>query len=119
MTEPRTRTPARRRCGVELQLPRLVEAIHDAGEDLPEFCPAPDREVVCGRCVRLGDATCPCPAGELTALLVRVVKTVDERRAERELRRRRFGRLRPPARAPVGALIRVYEAATGTGVYCD
>lgn len=106
-----------RHCGIQLQLPRLVEAIQDA--ELTEYGPDPGRDVVCARCVHLDGPTCPCPAGEMTGPLVRAVKAVDERRAERELMRRRFGRHPRPTRAPIGALIRAYEAATGTGVYCD
>jgi hypothetical protein len=106
-----------RHCGVQLQLPRLVEAIQAA--DLAEYGPAPGRDVVCARCVHLDCPTCPCPAGEQTGWVVRAVKDVDARREQRSLLQRRFGPHPAAARAPIGALIRAYEAATGTGVYCD
>jgi hypothetical protein len=111
-------TPRCRRCGIELQLHAVVESIHDAGEAVTEHGPPPDRHLVCARCVCLDGRNCPCPAGSLTARVVRAVKAVDERREQRECLRRRLGRPLP-GRLPVREIIRAYEAATGTGVYCD
>ena len=111
--------PRCRHCGVQLQLPRQVDSIHDAGDELSEFGPDPGREVVCAHCVHLDDGTCPCSVGELTGQLVRAVKAVDHRREQRELLRRRFGHPPRTSVAPAAVLIRSYEAATGTGVYCD
>jgi hypothetical protein len=111
--------PACRRCGVELQLPQLVESIREAGDGLSAFDPAPDRRQVCAACVCLDGGLCPCPAGLLSALVVRAVKAVEERRSQRDLLRRRLARPARAERAPVAALTRAYEAATGTCVGCD
>jgi hypothetical protein len=111
--------PACRQCGVQLQLPRIVESIHDADDFLSELDPAPDRHLVCARCHCLDSAACPCPGGQLAARVVRAVKSVDERRAQWTLVRRR---LTPPPHvdhAPATAMIQAYEEATGTLVGCD
>ena len=108
-----------RSCGVELQLPQFVESIHEAGEDLSELDPAPSRRVVCARCGCLDGGICPCPAGSLTTLLIRAVKTVDERRSQRDLIQRRLSLEPRPHRVPIGDMIRAYEAATGDCVCCD
>jgi hypothetical protein len=111
--------PACRRCGVELQLPQLVESIREAGGELSERDRAPDRKKVCARCACLDSARCPCPAGPLAALLLRAVRAVEERRAQRDLLRRWLARQARATRAPAADLIRAYEAATGTCVGCD
>jgi hypothetical protein len=111
--------PRCRRCGVELQLPQLVESIHTAGDYLDEFDPTLDREVTCSQCICLDGGNCPCPAGSLTGRLVRAVRNVDERRDQMELLRLRLRCQPRPDRAPVAELIEAYEAATGVGVYCD
>src|SRR5437016_3039315 len=66
--------PRCRRCGVELQLPQLVESIHAVGDDLDELGPPPSRQVVCAQCVCLDGGNCPCPAGSQTTLLIRAIK---------------------------------------------
>jgi len=111
--------PACRRCGVELQLPLLVESIREAGDELSELDPAPDREKVCAQCVCLGGGICPCPVGLLPALLLRAVRAVEERRSQRDLLRRRLARQTRREQVPVEELTRAYEAATGTCVGCD
>ena len=111
--------PQCRRCGVELQLPQLVTAIGEAGDELSEFDPAPDRQKVCAQCVCRDRADCPCPAGLLPALLVRAVRAVEERRRQRDLVRRRLARPRRPRPTAMAELVRAYEAATGTCVGCD
>jgi hypothetical protein len=111
--------PACRHCGVELQLPRIVESIHDAGDTLAEFDPSPDRHLVCARCHCLDGGLCPCPAGGLATAVVRAVKSVDERREQWAWVRRRIPRPARVDHAPAAALIEAYEAATGTLVGCD
>jgi hypothetical protein len=108
-----------RHCGVELQLPQCVESIHDAGDELSELDPAPRRRLVCARCGCLDGGICPCPAGSLTALLIRAIRTVDERRAQRDLLQRRLSMETRPHRVPIADMIRAYEAATGDCVCCD
>jgi hypothetical protein len=109
--------PACRRCGVELQLPQLVESIRDT--DLSEIDPAPDRRMICARCACLDTANCPCAAGPLAVLVLRAVRAVEERRAQRDLLRRRLARPMRTVWAPVAEMIRAYEAATETCVGCD
>lgn len=111
--------PRCRYCGVELRLPELVESVHDAGEALTEFGPAPDPLTVCARCPCLDGGICPCPAAFRTAELVRVVKAVDERRRQRDAVRRLLHRQERHDAVPVAAMIRAYERATGAWVCCD
>jgi hypothetical protein len=111
--------PACRHCGVELQLNRIVESIHDAGDTVDECGPPPDRRTACARCTCLGGGMCPCPAGSLTGLVVRAVRAVDTRREQQDVLRRRLGRRLSRGRGPVVEMIRAYEAATGTCVCCD
>ncbi len=108
-----------RYCGIELRLPELVESIHDGGEALAEFGPAPDPLTVCARCPCLDGGICPCPAAFRTAELVRVVKAVDERRRQRDAVRRLLRRQGRPEVISVAAMIRAYEQATGACVCCD
>jgi hypothetical protein len=96
-----------------------VESVREAGTELNEFDPAPDRQKVCGQCVCLGSCRCPCPAAQLSALLVRAVRSVEERCAQRDLLRRRLPVPGLKARRPAAELIRAYEAATMTCVGCD
>jgi hypothetical protein len=113
--------PQCRQCGIELQLPQIVESIRDAGGRLSEFDPAPARRAVCSRCVCLEGGTCPCPAAPLSEWVVRAVLAVEERRAQRERLRLRLDvvRVAPRPRIPVGKMIAAYEAASGTCVGCD
>jgi hypothetical protein len=108
-----------RRCGVRLQLLRIVESIHAAEEQRDEFSSPLDRQTMCGQCTCLGSDCCPCPGGLQAGRLVYAIQSVDERCAQRELVRRRLSRPPRPARIPVAELIRAYEEATGTCVGCD
>jgi hypothetical protein len=81
-------------CGVELQLPELVESIHEAGV-LHGLDPA------------------------LSARLAGAVRAVDERRRQWELVRRHAARRSRRQRLPVAAILAAYEAETGTCLGCD
>jgi hypothetical protein len=96
-----------------------VTSICEAGDELSEFDPAPDRQKVCAQCVCRERVDCPCPAGLLPALLVRAVRAVEERRRQRDLVRRRLARQRRPPPSAMAALVQAYEAATRTCVGCD
>jgi hypothetical protein len=111
--------PVCRHCGVELQLPRIVESIRVAGAGLADFGPAPARRLVCTQCHCLDSVHCPCPAGDLAAMVVRAVHSVDERREQWAWVQRRAPHPAHTDRAPAAALIEAYEAATGTLVGCD
>jgi hypothetical protein len=108
-----------RSCGVELQLPYIVESIRDADGGLSEFDEAPARELVCARCHCLGGGCCPCAAAPLAAQLVRAVIAVEERRDQRERVRRLVARQARHGRCLVGEVTRAYEVATGTCLGCD
>jgi hypothetical protein len=110
--------PQCRHCGVQLQLPQLVNSIRDAGDGLSEFDASPDRQTVCAQCVCLGRGDCPCAAGLLSGLLVRAVRSVEERRRQRDLVRHRLAR-QCRRRVPMAGLIQAYELATGTWTGCD
>ena len=112
-------TPACRRCGVELQLPQLVQSIHEAESELPEFGPLPDRRLVCARCICLDGGRCPCAAASWTDLLVQAVRAVDERHEQRDVLKRYLARQPRPARVPIVQMIEAYEAATQTCISCD
>jgi hypothetical protein len=111
--------PACWRCGIESQLPELIEAIHDADAELPEFGPAPAPRAVCARCSRLGGDTCPCPVASLATRVMQAVRTVDERHEQWDVVRRRLAGQQRTERPPIQRMIRAYEAATGTCVCCD
>ncbi len=108
-----------RSCGIELQLPSIVESVRDTGDELSEFDEAPDRGKVCAQCHCLGGGYCPCAAAPLAALLVRAVIAVDERREQRECVRRVVARQARLGRCSASEVMRTYEAATGTCLGCD
>jgi hypothetical protein len=108
-----------RRCGVRLQLLRLVESIHAAGAEINEFRPGLDRKTMCAQCTCLGCDTCPCPGGRMPARLIWAIRSVDERHEQCDLVRRRLSRPARPEHVPVEEMVRAYEAATGTCVGCD
>ena len=70
-------------CGIELHLPKLIDAIHEVNSP----CIAPylhhNRETICGQCQFLHSDLCPCPMDYLAVLLVQAVEKVDERRKVR------------------------------------
>jgi hypothetical protein len=96
-----------------------VESIRDAGGALCEFEEAPERAKVCGRCPCLGGGGCPCAVAPLSALLVRAVLAVEQRREQRERLWAWLARRPRPEPGRVSEMIRAYEAATGTCVGCD
>ncbi len=111
--------PQCRHCGVQLQLAQLVNSIRDAGDQLSELDPCPERQTVCAQCVCQGRGDCPCPAGRMPARLVRAVLAVEERCRQRELVRSRLAHRPRPQRFSLAELIQTYEQTTGTCVGCD
>ncbi len=106
-------------CGVELQLAALVESVRDATGVLCGFDESPPRETVCARCQCLDGGCCPCALAPLSALIVRAVFAVEERREQRERVRTLVGRLSRHERCSLSELTRAYEAQTGTCLGCD
>lgn len=73
--------PVGKRCGVELNLPLIVQAVHteysgSMGPYIHHF-----HEVVCTQCANRPTDQCPCPMEFLLLLAVEAIEAVDERRA--------------------------------------
>jgi hypothetical protein len=110
--------PLGKPCGVELHLPRLVEAVREVHSE----CIAPYSDNVhcrvCPDCALLHSSVCPCPMDYLAVLVVQAIEAVDERQ-----RRQRVGAL--VASLPGGdrpwmqEVARAYEEAAGTWTGCD
>lgn len=73
--------PLGKKCGIELHLPQLVDAIHDVHSGLLSPYLDNNRQKVCQFCDHINTDICPCPLRYLAALIVEAVETVDERRA--------------------------------------
>ena len=72
--------PQGKRCGLELNLPQLVDAVQ--GVHSLRIDPYIDHfhEKVCTHCSNRPTDQCPCPLEYLLTLAVRAIETVDERR---------------------------------------
>ncbi len=75
--------PLGKRCGIELNLPELVDAVH--GVHSQKIDPYLDQfhEQVCTHCPNRPTNQCPCPLEYLLTLAVQAIEDIDERRAER------------------------------------
>src|SRR5205807_190632 len=62
--------PLGKRCGVEMHLPRLVDAIHDVHSDLVAPYLDNNRSKICAHCALLNSRCCPCPMDYLAVLVV-------------------------------------------------
>ena len=71
--------PLGKRCGLELHLPRFLEAIHEVNS--PFIAPYLEniRRRVCATCKHKGSDCCPCPMDYLLVLTTQAVETVDQR----------------------------------------
>jgi hypothetical protein len=70
-------------CGVEHNLPELIDAVHDAhGRWMGPYCDSTERHV-CEHCPIRDSSACPCPMDQLLVLVVEAVEAVDARRARR------------------------------------
>ncbi|HLJ97300.1 MAG TPA: hypothetical protein VKU02_29340 [Gemmataceae bacterium] len=74
--------PLGKQCGVEMHLPKLIEAIHEikSGSIIPYL--ENNQHRICEPCANLHDSCCPCPLNYLAVLIVRAVETVDLRRQQ-------------------------------------
>jgi hypothetical protein len=68
-----------KRCGVELHLPELIEAIHQVHSGSIEPYLDMNERSICDYCDFRDTDTCPCPMKSLAVLVVQAVETVDER----------------------------------------
>jgi len=67
-------------CGVELHLPKIIDAIHEVRSEW--MGPYLEHNAICAHCVHHQTSICPCPMDYLATLLVEAVETVDERHAD-------------------------------------
>jgi hypothetical protein len=72
--------PLGTKCGIELHLPSIVDAIHAA--ESPLIGPYSDsvHDRVCSHCAQRDHAGCPCPLDYLLVLAVQAIENVDARR---------------------------------------
>jgi hypothetical protein len=76
--------PLGKRCGVEMHLPKLIDAIHDVHSGSITAYLEHNRRHICESCVLHNHpSVCPCPMDYLAVLIVQAVETVDRRRAEK------------------------------------
>jgi len=69
-------------CGVELHLPKIIDAIHEVRSEWMGPYLEHNRHAICAHCVHHQTSICPCPMDYLASLLVEAVETVDERHAD-------------------------------------
>jgi hypothetical protein len=72
--------PLGKRCGVELQLPNYLAAVHAVSGPLIRPYLDGMYRYVCTRCAQLGGDICPCPLDYLFLSLVGAIERVDRRR---------------------------------------
>src|SRR5260370_41701379 len=75
--------PSGKQCGIELHLPKLIDAIHEQHSELIGPYLDNNRRKICQQCAFLHNQICPCPMDYLAVLLVEAVEGVDKRRARR------------------------------------
>ena len=75
--------PLGKRCGIELNLPQLVTAVHNVHAGAIDPYIDKFHEDVCTSCANRPTSQCPCPLEYLLTLAVQAIETVDERRAGR------------------------------------
>ena len=76
-------TPLGKVCGVELHLPRLIEAVHEVHSEWMSPYLESTRQKVCQSCIFLHHDCCPCPMDSLATLVVQAIEAVDQRRKEK------------------------------------
>ena len=74
--------PLGKTCGVEVNLPLYVEAVHGVRSGRIDPYLDSIHGHVCDKCVRHDQRGCPCPLDYLSVLIVEAIETVDERRQE-------------------------------------
>jgi len=72
--------PLGKNCALELDLPSLLDAVHEVDSRTIEPYRDSVGRRVCTHCVRNGGDECPCPANYLLVLVVQAIDTVDQRR---------------------------------------
>jgi hypothetical protein len=75
--------PLGKQCGIEIHLPKLIDAVHEVRSASIEPYLCNNRHKICEHCTYLHSSICPCPMDYLSVLLVQAVEAVDQRRKER------------------------------------
>jgi hypothetical protein len=73
--------PQGKRCGVEVNLPQLVDAVHAGRSVLMDPYIAHFHDEVCAHCENRPTDQCPCPLDYLLELAVEAIETVDARQS--------------------------------------
>jgi hypothetical protein len=68
-----------RQCGIELNLPELIDAVHEVHSDSMLPYEAIFHNVVCEQCPVRTTTECPCPLDSLLILAVQAIEAVDQR----------------------------------------
>ncbi len=106
-------------CGVEMHLPRLIEAVHEVHSEWMSPYLEGTRQKVCQSCIFLHHDCCPCPMDSLATLVVQAIEAVDARH-QRQRRGQTLVANLPPAEEPgIEGVLRAYTEAAGTWSYCD
>lgn len=71
--------PLGKRCGIELNLPLLVEAVHQVHSDEMGPYTGTFHDHVCTQCPNRPTDQCPCPLEYLLILAVQAIEAVDQR----------------------------------------
>ena len=72
--------PLGKRCGIELNLPRLLDAVHSVQSRSIDPYINSLHDQVCAYCSNRPTNQCPCPLEYLLTLAVQAIETVDQRR---------------------------------------
>jgi hypothetical protein len=106
-------------CGVEQNLPELIDAVHEAhGRWMGLYCDSTERHV-CDHCPVRDSSACPCPMDQLLVLVVQAVEAVDARRARRAEALRSAAALPGREKPDVQGVVQAFDAAAGTWTGCD
>src|SRR5579864_1573422 len=106
-------------CGVERNLPQLIDAIHAVHSlSIGPYWESTQQQV-CDNCLFRQSQICPCPMDYLLVLLVEAVEAVDARHERCEKGRFRRGGAGDGDRAAVAKIRCLYEEAAGTWKGCD
>lgn len=71
--------PLGKRCGLELNLERIIEAVHQVHSNNMEPYTQVFHDLVCTQCPNRPTEQCPCPMEYLLILAVQAIEAVDER----------------------------------------
>jgi hypothetical protein len=74
--------PLGKRCGIELHLEQLVNAVHAVHNQAIDPYIDSFHDQVCANCANRVTNQCPCPLEPLILLAVEAIETVDERRRD-------------------------------------